>query len=231
MDSYYFLHTGSLVNVNYQTYKDGLMTLNMLAAEMEVGEKRLKHEAVYDNKWYVQLFEDYAETDVLIKFIEQCSTIKQDISDDVMFGATYPNMDAGFLGVDFCSIIGIAQHRMVIDSTSLDACRKKFIERLIITGQDDDLPNLLKCRFPRYEFTNDARNDILWWKHNDNNIVGTLVKLLDDIPSHPFYGGLGKTEVLSKTKILVVSKRITHKDRLTYTYGETTLIHRCKEHY
>ncbi len=231
MDSFYFLHSVSLRNINYQVYKAGLMTLNMLAVEMSADEKRLKHESVYDNSLYVQMLTDYAETSALITFIEQCSTIKQNISDDAMFGVAYPNKDAGFLGLNFNGITGIAPYRVVVNSATLNVCRKKFLERLIKTGQDEELAYLLSRRYPKFDFSKEAKDDILWWKHNNNDIIDNVIELLDDIPEHPFTGGLGKTEVLSNTKTQVVSKRITQKDRLTYTFGEITQIHRCKEHY
>lgn len=231
MDSYFFLHSDSLSNINYQAYKAGLMALNMLAVEMSADEKRFKHESVYDNPLYCQLLIDYAETSALITFIEQCSTIEQNISDDAMFGAAYPNKDAGFLGIIFNGITGIAPYRMVVNTANLIVCRKKFLERLIKTGQDEELAYLLWRRYPKFDFSKEATDDILWWKHNNKDIVDNLIELLDDIPEHPFTGGLGKTEVLSNTKNQVVSKRITQKDRLTYTYGEITQIHRCKEHY
>ena len=128
-------------------------------------------------------------------------------------------------------ITGIAHERQIVDSMSLYNCRNLFFVRLIKEGQDKDLPLLLKYRFPTFVFSNDAQNDLLWWKNKNVDVINTIIDLLDDIPRNPFTGGLGKTEVLSNTTNPVVSKRITQKDRLTYTYGKMTKIHRCKEHY
>ena len=231
MDSYYFLHTRSLCGVDYDTYKAGLMRLNSLTAEMGAGEKRIKNAAVYENPLYGKLCEEYAETDVILKFIEQCASANQDIDNDVMFNAAYPKMDVGFLGIKFTGIAGIADYRKVVDSVTLGKCRIKFLDRLIKYGEDRDLPTILMLRYPDYDFTNDAMKDMLWWKNNNIVFVDTIIKLLDDIPAHPFTGGYGKTEALSHSANPVASKRITQEDRLTYTYGVMTKIHRCKEHY
>lgn len=231
MDSYYFLHTRSLCGVDYNTYKDGLMRLNSLSDEMMAGERRIKNAAVYENPLYSKLYEDYAETDVILKFIEQCASVKQDIDNDEMFKATYPKKDVGFLGVKFTDFAGIADHRKIVDIISLRKCRVLFLNKLIKGGEDKDLPSLLELRYPHFEFTCDSMNDLLWWKHKNSVIIDTIIKLLDDIPSHPFSGGLGKTEVLSHTSNQVASKRITQEDRITYTFGVKTTVHRCKDHY
>lgn len=231
MDSYYFLHTGSLCDINYDIYKSGLMALNSLSAEMQAFEIRIKNSTVYDNPLYEQLCVDYAETDVILKFIEQCRLVTCEIDNDASFCKVYPNEDAGFLGVNFNGTVGIADYRKVVDTPSLVNCRNKHLERLIKVTADKELPTLLKLRYPNYIFTIDALKDFTWWKHNRIDIVDVIIRLLDDIPAHPHAGGMGKTEVLSHTTIPVASKRITHGDRLTYTFGKTTTIHRCKEHY
>lgn len=231
MDSYYFLHTRSLCNIDYCTYKAGLTVLNSLTLEMQEEEKRLKNEAVYKNPLYVQLFDDYAETAAIIQFIEQCASIDTDIVNDAMFQTKYPNKSAGFWGVSFVGISGIASNRMVVDSASLKECRKCFLDNCIKHGNDKDLPVILLNRFPAFSFTKEAQDDLLWWKHNAKGLLGTVIDLLDDIPFHPFTGGLGKTEVLKNRTPSTSSKRITHEDRLTYSYGTITSIQRCKEHY
>lgn len=207
------------------------MALNSLTLEMMTDEIRIKNNAAYQNPLYVQLFNDFAETDSIIKFIEQCSSVETDIDSDSAFEALYPMKNAGFLGVNFDGITGIAYHRQVTDTSSLKVCRYAFLNNHIKYGKDEDLPYLLQIRFPNFFFTKEAQDDILWWKKNENGILDSLIMLLDDISAHPFSGGLGKTEVLSYTKTPVASKRITKKDRLTYTYEQITKVHRCKEHY
>lgn len=231
MDSYFFLHTRSLCNINYSAYKAGLTVLNSLTIEMMDNEKRVKNKAVYQNPLYLQLFSDYAETAVIIQFIEQCASVDTDVDTDAVFEKKYPQTNAGFLGVNFSGISGIDVKRQVTDTASLHICRVLFLDNLIKNGEDKDLPSLLQNRFPNYSFTTEAQKDLLWWKYNRNGILESLIELLDDIPDHPYTGGLGKTEVLSNTKTPVASKRITQKDRLTYTFGGIITIHRCKEHY
>lgn len=231
MDSYYFLHTRSLCNIDYSAYKAGLTVLNSLTLEMMDNEKRLKNEAVYQNQLYPQLFSDNAETGAIIQFIEQCTNVDTDIDTDAEFERKYPQSNAGFLGVNFANVTGIAAKRKVTNTASFLVCRNYFLDNLIKHGKDKDLPSLLQSRFPKFSFSIDAQKDLLWWKYNGNGILDSLIELLDDIPAHPFTGGLGKTEALSNTKTPVASKRITQEDRLTYTFGEMTTIHRCKDHY
>lgn len=231
MDSFYFLHSRSLFNIDYGTYKAGLTVLNSLTLEMLDNEKRLKHNAIYQNPLYSQMCEDYAETAVLLQYIEQCTSVNSDIDTDAEFENNYPQTNVGFLGVSFAGITGIAAKRQVTNTTSLQVCRNFFLDNLIKNGKDKDLPSLLQNRFPKFSFTNDALKDLLWWKYNGNGILDSVIDLLDDIPAHPFTGGLGKTEVLSNMKTPIASKRITQGDRLSYTFGGITIIHRCKDHY
>lgn len=231
MDSYYFLHTRSLCKIDYSSYKAGMTVLNSLVLEMSDNEKRLKHNAIYDNPLFLQLCGDNAETGVIIQFIEQCTSIDIDINTDADFEKKYPQTNAGFLGINFSGITDVVAKRQVTNKVSLKVCRNFFLDNLIKQGKDKDLPSLLQNRFPNFLFTNDAQKDLLWWKYNGNGILDSVIELLDDIPAHPFTGGLGKTEVLSNTKTPVASKRITQEDRLTYTVGDITTIHRCKGHY
>lgn len=231
MDNFYFLHTRSLCNIDYNSYKAGLTVLNSLTLEMIDNEKRLKNEAIYQNPLYPQLLCDYAETGMIIQFIEQCTNVNTDIDTDAEFERNYPQTNVGFWGITFTGISGIDAKRQVTNTVSLQACRKFFFDNLIKHGKDKDLSTLLQSRFPKFSFTVDAQKDLLWWKYNGDGLLDTVIKLLDDIPIHPFTGGLGKTEVLSSTKIPIASKRITREDRLTYTFGTVTTIHRCKEHY
>lgn len=232
MDSIYFLHTKSLSNNDYQTYKSGLLTLNALAEELLDDEKVNKSFFVYDSPLYIQLCEDCSETRVILKFIEQCPTVDVDIDSDSMFNSEYPLCDVGFWGINFDGILNIAPERQIIDYESLSLCRSLFFARLIMYGNDNDFGFLLKRRFPQLCFTNEAQEDLLWWKHTHISFLDGIIRLLDDIPAHPFTGGLGKTEVLSNTTNTVSSKRITHEDRLSYTFDAKMItIHRCKGHY
>lgn len=199
--------------------------------EMMDNEKRLKNEAVYQNSLYLQLLSDYVETGVIIQFIEQCTNVDTDIDTDIEFENKYPQTNAGFLGVSFAGVSGIDVKRQVTDTESLSSCRNLFLDNFIKHGKDEELASLLQSRFPKFSFTTEAKKDLLWWKYNGNGILDTVIQLLDDIPAHPFTGGLGKTEALKNTKTPVSSKRITHADRLSYTFGEITTIYRCKDHY
>ena len=231
MNSYYFLHAKSLCNIEYDIYKSGLIALNALVPEMREDEKRLKSNVVYQNPLYVQLLKDYAETSAIIQFIEQSTTDENNIDTDAVFQSMYPDRGVGFLGINFNKILGIAPQRQVVNFSSLRICRKYHYDNLIKYGNDKIISSSLMCRFPKFVFSAKAQEDLLWWKHNRIEIVDSVLALLDDILINPFTGGIGKTEVLSRTKITIASKRITQEDRLTYTFGEITKVIRCKGHY
>lgn len=231
MDRFYFLHTKSLCDIDYESYKSGLTALNSLTIEKLDDEKILKNIAIFQNPFYVKLCEDCSETAVILQFIEQCKSEDKDIDSDAMFQEQYPDRWVGFLGINFGNTTGVAYQRQVIDISSLLKCRIYFYDNLIKYGDDVDLSLSLQYRFPSFSFTRDAINDLLWWKHNRRSKLDSIITLLDDIISNPFTGGLGKTEVLSNSNTPIISKRITQGDRLTYTYGEKTIIHHCKGHY
>ena len=85
--------------------------------------------------------------------------------------------------------------------------------------------------YESYDFTEDAVEDIVFWKNDDSQIYERLFSLLDDIKMNPFIGGLGKTEVLRQAEG-IASKRLTHEHRITYKLDSNVFkILRCSEHY
>ncbi|CAM3689686.1 Txe/YoeB family addiction module toxin [Sphingobacterium prati] len=84
----------------------------------------------------------------------------------------------------------------------------------------------------RYFFEKPAIDDILSWVRDDIRYISRIIALIEDIPLHPFSGGLGKTEILKYNWNGKCSKRIVKKDRVIYTYTDAKItIHRCREHY
>lgn len=82
-----------------------------------------------------------------------------------------------------------------------------------------------------YEFEAQAIKDVISWFTDDKRYSTRIRELIEDITSHPFQGGKGKTETLSGTEGKA-SKRITKKDRIIYTYtAEKIIIHQCRGHY
>ncbi|MCX8530859.1 Txe/YoeB family addiction module toxin [Chryseobacterium luquanense] len=83
-----------------------------------------------------------------------------------------------------------------------------------------------------YTFDEQAIQDIDAWIYDDERYIKRIIQLLSDIPTNPFTGGLGKTEVLKHNLSGKCSKRIVGRDRIVYSYTETMItVHSCREHY
>lgn len=84
---------------------------------------------------------------------------------------------------------------------------------------------------PSYEFEERAFSDMLVWRELDFGALRKIRRLIEDISTNPFTGGMGQTEKLKYIEG-VCSKRILGKHRLTYTYTkEKITIHACRGHY
>ena len=88
-------------------------------------------------------------------------------------------------------------------------------------------------RFPDFIFQPRAIQDIITWYKEHPDQTKHISMLLEDIPQHPFVGGIGKTEPLKGNLAGRCSKRITRGDRIVYSYESPTriIIHSCKGHY
>ncbi|AQX90583.1 MULTISPECIES: Txe/YoeB family addiction module toxin [Elizabethkingia] len=83
-----------------------------------------------------------------------------------------------------------------------------------------------------YIFDEQALQDIDAWIYDDERYIKRIIQLLSDIPTNPYTGGLGKTEMLKHNLSGKCSKRIVGRDRIVYSYTETKItIHSCREHY
>ncbi|OPB57830.1 hypothetical protein BAX95_08085 [Elizabethkingia meningoseptica] len=81
-------------------------------------------------------------------------------------------------------------------------------------------------------FDEQALQDIDAWIYDDERYIKRIIQLLSDIPTNPYTGGLGKTEMLKHNLSGKCSKRIVGRDRIVYSYTETKItIHSCREHY
>lgn len=91
----------------------------------------------------------------------------------------------------------------------------------------------IKRVFPedKFKFEQQAIDELIAWYYDDERYQNKIRDLIFDIPSHPFVGGIGLTEVL-RNEGGKASKRIVKKDRIIYTYSKALItIHQCKGHY
>jgi len=87
-----------------------------------------------------------------------------------------------------------------------------------------------------FEFTENAWEDFGYWLENDQEIVGKIKELLNDINRNPFKG-LGKPEPLRYDLKGYWSRRITGEHRLVYKVegsrgrNQKCYILQCRYHY
>ena len=75
----------------------------------------------------------------------------------------------------------------------------------------------------RIVLTEQAKEDYLFWKSSGNkNILGKIVRLLEDMSSHP-YIGIGKPEALKYSLTGYWSRRINSEHRIVYRVLEDVI--------
>ena len=75
----------------------------------------------------------------------------------------------------------------------------------------------------RIVLTEQAKEDYLFWKSSGNkNILNKILRLLDDISSHP-YIGIGKPEALKYSLSGYWSRRINSEHRIVYRVLEDVI--------
>ena len=80
-------------------------------------------------------------------------------------------------------------------------------------------------------WSDDAREDYLWWQSQDKRTLKRINKLVEDAQRNP-YEGLGKPEKLKGSLSGLCSRRINEKDRLIYdVQGDTIRIYSARSHY
>jgi len=81
--------------------------------------------------------------------------------------------------------------------------------------------------------TKRAKQDILFWKQNNQKYYTKVLDLIENIKFTP-YSGLGKPEPLRYELSGYWSRRINNEHRLVYKLlksSSTLVIHSCKGHY
>ena len=75
----------------------------------------------------------------------------------------------------------------------------------------------------RIVLTEQAKEDYLFWKSSGNkNILNKIVRLLEDMSSHP-YIGIGKPEALKYSLAGYWSRRINSEHRIVYRVLEDVI--------
>lgn len=85
----------------------------------------------------------------------------------------------------------------------------------------------------KFEFSEKAWNDYLYWQANDKKTLKKINELLKDIGRNPI-DGIGKPEPLKGNLSGWYSRRINEEDRLVYRCNEESdvcEIGQCKGHY
>jgi toxin YoeB len=82
-----------------------------------------------------------------------------------------------------------------------------------------------------FRFTEQALDDLEYWKAHDSQKLTRIKKLLTNITETP-YSGLGKPETLKFDLQGYWSRRIDHEHRLVYTMAQdAVIVVSCRYHY
>jgi len=166
----------------------------------------------------------------LIPFIFQSFNSQTDVyQNHIQLDVAFPTDCNGFTGFEFTHT-AIQKDRQVLNLISYDSFVSKCLKYGVICNTVEMRENLLEL-FPNYIFEERAVDDTLNLKNSNQGLYDRLFDLLKDIPSNPFTGGIGETEVL-KYMSGVASKRINQAHRVTYRLtGKTIRILACSGHY
>jgi toxin YoeB len=162
---------------------------------------------------------------VFSSFISQDNVYNQPAQMDNDF----PEDCNSFTGFDFANTI-IENDRQVFNLHSYNS----FVERCrkygVVNNREEMRENLLAL-FPNFIFEERAVEETLNWKNTNLGLYNRLFDLFNDIPNHPFQGGIGETEVLIGMGGMA-SKRINQAHRVTYRLrGNEIAILACSGHY
>jgi|GEM_PF-449059 len=229
----FYLYNQAIEIEDLDEFKAGMLNLNGAKAKSSNFDEFLKSSRIYDEvSILMAICENWSqESDIIIKFIEQLTSIEKAISDEEDLNALYPNDCNGFMGIDF-EDISISPELQITDLDSFNDFKKRhFIRKKIV--DKDELDHILDFLYPDYSFEDRAIDDVTYWNEENIDMYERLHNVLEDVRENPFTGGIGKTEVLSHQKGKgVASKRINGGDRLTYSLKDDAItILACKGHY
>lgn len=227
----YYLHTPA-INNSINPIED-LSELMNVRDDMSKNDVLHCYSDIYSSAIYSKLCSlgtvNGLAINAIFKFIGTCKSIDQVIENEKDCFQKRGHCPVGFLGFDFTNTTVTASFQ-IVDVTSYRSIKKAYLQNPKFVG-DDFIPSVLKYLYESYDFTEDAVEDIVFWKNDNSQIYERLFSLLDDIKMNPFIGGSGKTEVLRQAEG-IASKRLTDKHRITYKLDSNVFkILRCREHY
>lgn len=216
----YFLHTQACNVTDTDAFKHGMSVLNHINQQFTDDEAIYKNPSLYLTDGYVAMLTDYDPsgqvTQALIPFIEQCATYPDgEIATDSAFQAVkrFANSNAGFLGINFLGIDGIAAPRRITSPDTYTAAKHHFLDLKIKTGDRPTVAAAAQEMFRGCIFLDKAIDHLCQWQR-DPDTIDHIKTLISDIPAHPFVGGMGDTENLKGRKDC--TKNINGADRLLY---------------
>lgn len=225
----FFLLNEAIGLDDYEQFKKGIFELN--AIEKGNNDTFLKHDSIWDTPIIVKLFSNIGQDEsVILKFIEQLSSIEKYICDLNVFNKNYPNTLNAFLGIDFVQTI-ISTQKQVRNSNDFYNIKRSHYINWECNGNKKLIADCLKELYKNYNFKDVAIDDINYFNQTNILLYKRIHELLLDIEEHPHQGGIGKTEVL-KGEGGIASKRINDEHRLTYKLtNDTITIISCRGHY
>ena len=166
----------------------------------------------------------------LIPFVFQSFISQNNVyQNHTQLDADFPVDCNAFIGFEFAHTT-IPNDRKVFNPITYNDFVSKCLKYGTIANTNEMRENLLAL-FPSFIFEDRAVEETLDWKNKNQGLYDRLFDLFNDIPTNPFTGGIGETEVL-KHMNGVASKRINQAHRVTYKLsGNETRILACNGHY
>jgi toxin YoeB len=142
--------------------------------------------------------------------------------------ANFPVDCNAFIGFEFAHT-AIQNDRRVFNPNTYNDFVIQCLKYGTIRDSNEMRENLLEL-FPNFIFEDRAVEETLQWKNSNLGLYNRLFDLFNDIPTNPFVGGIGETEILKHMN--ASSKRINQANRITYRLtGQEIKILSCSGHY
>ena len=171
-----------------------------------------------------------AELQRVIPLLFSAFTSHETIYDDpLQMDAVFPEDCNAFTGFEFTHT-QIQVDRRVFNETTYIVFITNCLKYGVIKDINEMRRNLLII-YPTFVFSDRSIAEIYHWKNFGEGLYRRLFNLFDDIPDHPFMGGIGETEVLRHMNG-VASKKLNQPNRVTYKLeGDIITILACRGHY
>lgn len=232
----YYLFEQAMLAGSIPALEEGISNLNTIFINRDEGrENFLCNPTIWEcDTSQGIIYEMYggivnAELQRVIPFLfGSFTTIETVFMDNLQMDAEFPYDCNAFTGIDF-SHTQIQHDRRVYDQATYTAFVMTCLKYGSIRNEGEMHINL-SILYTNFIFTERATTEILEWKNGNSGLYDRLFELFDDIPQHPFNGGIGETEILRY--IQGASKRINQAHRVTYQLkGGVITILSCSGHY